>query len=166
MFKVSYELFITRAYGNDNEQLYHPIINRNDAGVDIYFPEDVFFEGKSQQRVSLGIHCSVIKKTVLSLESGAGSTLIEPCGFFLMPRSSISKTPLRVSNSIGLIDAGYRGELLAPLDNISEENYLVKKGTRLFQIVNPSLTTFSTIEIRDKLSETDRGSSGFGSTDN
>ena len=164
MFKVSYELNITRAHGNNHEKIYHPIINRNDAGVDIYFPEDVFFEPKSQVRVGLGIHCSVIKKTVISLPSGGGSTLIEPCSFFLLPRSSISKTPLRVSNSIGLIDAGYRGELQAPLDNISEENYLVKEGTRLFQIVNPGLTTFSSINVVDKLSETDRGEGGFGST--
>ena len=163
MFQVSYELSITRSFGNKHEKLYHPIINRNDAGVDIYFPEDVFFEPKSQVKVGLGIQCSVIKKTVLSLESGGGSTLIEPCGFFLMPRSSISKTPLRVANSIGLIDAGYRGELKAPLDNISEENYLVKEGT---QIVNPSLTTFSVIKVVDKLSETDRGAGGFGSTGN
>ena len=81
-----------------------------------------------------------------------------------MPRSSIPKTPLRLSNSIGLIDAGYRGELQAPLDNISDENYLVKAGTRLFQIVNPDLSTFSSINIVDKLSETDRGEGGFGST--
>ena len=164
MFKISYELKITRAHGNNYEKLYNPIINRNDAGVDIYFPEDIFFEPKSQVKVGLGIHCSIIKKSIISLPSGGGSTLLEPCSFFLMPRSSISKTPLRLSNSIGLIDAGYRGELQAPLDNISDENYLVKAGTRLFQIVNPDLSTFSSINIVDKLSETDRGEGGFGST--
>jgi dUTP pyrophosphatase len=69
-----------------------------------------------------------------------------------------------MSNSIGLIDAGYRGELIAVVDNISDDNYLIKEGTRLFQIVNPSLTSFSRIEIMDNLTETERGTGGFGST--
>ena len=39
-----------------------------------------------------------------------------------MPRSSISKTPLRMSNSVGLIDGGYRGEIMASVDNISDDD--------------------------------------------
>ena len=35
------------------------------------------------------------------------------CSYYLYPRSSISKTPLRMSNSTGIIDAGYRGEIIA-----------------------------------------------------
>ena len=42
-----------------------------------------------------------------------------PCGYYLYPRSSTgSKTPLRLSNSIGVIDSGYRGNLIACFDNI------------------------------------------------
>ena len=52
-----------------------------------------------------------------------------------MPRSSISKTPLRLANSIGLIDGGYRGEIMAMCDNIKTDSYTVEKGQRLFQIV-------------------------------
>ena len=45
-------------------------------------------------------------------------------------RSSISKTPLRMSNSIGLIDGGYRGELKVYVDNISDDPFELKKGNR------------------------------------
>ena len=55
-------------------------------------------------------------------------------GYYLYPRSSISKTTLRLSNSVGIIDAGYRGNLMAVVDNISDEPYQVQKGQRLFQI--------------------------------
>lgn len=164
MINISYGMTLMRAHNNDHDQLYHPIMNRNDAGVDIFVPNDVFIEPKTQAKIPLGVHCSVLKTTKISLEGTGGSTLLEPSGFFLFPRSSISKTPLRMSNSIGLIDAGYRGELIAVVDNISEDNYLIKEGTRLFQIVNPSLTSFSKIQIMDNLDETERGTGGFGST--
>ena len=47
----------------------------------------------------------------------------------------ISKTPLRMSNSIGLIDGGYRGEIMAYCDNIKDFEYTINKGERLFQLV-------------------------------
>ena len=164
MFNVSYDIKFLRASGNSYPDLYLPNVNKNDAGIDIFVPEDIFIEPKSQIRIPLGIHCSVIKNTSISFPRGENSITLEPVSFFLLPRSSISKTPLRVSNSIGLIDAGYRGELQAPIDNISDDNYLIKRGTRLFQIVNPSLVPFKNIEVVDNLSKTDRGSGGFGST--
>ena len=52
-----------------------------------------------------------------------------------MPRSSISKTPLRLANSIGLIDGGYRGEIMACCDNIKDYEYTIEKGQRLFQLL-------------------------------
>jgi dUTP pyrophosphatase len=80
-----------------------------------------------------------------------------------MPRSSISKTPLRLSNSIGLIDPGYRGEIIAAVDNIKSEPYTAKPRQRLFQLaaMNGSSIHFSLV---DELSETTRGMGGFGST--
>ena len=81
----------------------------------------------------------------------------------MMPRSSISKTPLRLANSIGLIDGGYRGELIAFCDNITSESYNVEAGQRLFQIVAMDGTSLE-IEIVSELSESSRGEGGFGST--
>ena len=80
-----------------------------------------------------------------------------------MPRSSISKTPLRLANSLGLIDAGYRGEIMAAVDNIKDFSYEVEIGQRLFQIVAMDGSAIH-FELGDHLSETTRGTDGFGST--
>jgi dUTP pyrophosphatase len=80
-----------------------------------------------------------------------------------MPRSSIAKTPLRLSNSIGLIDGGYRGEIMAAVDNIKNEDYTVEPGQRLFQLVAMDGSPIH-FELVDDLSDTTRGSGGFGST--
>lgn len=86
-------------------------------------------------------------------------------GFMLVPRSSISKTPLRMSNSIGIIDKSYRGNIIAKVDNLSNNEYLIEEGKCLFQIVafNGILPQY---EIVDDLNETSRGKGGFGSTTN
>ena len=83
--------------------------------------------------------------------------------YLLMPRSSISKTPLRQCNSVGLIDAGYRGEIMAAVDNIKEIPFTVEPGQRLFQLVSMDGGPIS-FEIVSELSTTDRGQDGFGST--
>ena len=71
---------------------------------------------------------------------------IEPSSFMLVPRSSIFRTPLRQSNHIGIIDSGYRGHIMVPVDNISNEDYIIKPKERLFQLVHPSLKPIS-IEV-------------------
>ena len=93
-----------------------------------------------------------------------------------LPRSSISKTNLRMANSVGLIDSGYRGNIMAKVDMKPrfgvEENRVVvadfkeevKQYTRLFQIAAPDLTPISSINVVSTLSETERGAGGFGST--
>ena len=83
--------------------------------------------------------------------------------YLLMPRSSISKTPLRLCNAIGLIDAGYRGEIMAAVDNIKQESYEVEKGQRLFQLVSMDGGPIY-FELVDVLSTSERGKGGFGST--
>ena len=83
--------------------------------------------------------------------------------YYLFPRSSISKTPLRLANSIGLIDGGYRGELVGMVDNIYPEDYTVKKGERYFQLVAVDSSPIE-FELVDELSDTSRGEGGFGST--
>ena len=84
--------------------------------------------------------------------------------YWLLPRSSISKTPLRLANSVGLIDAGYRGPLLAMVD--SSANMEINFGDRYFQLAAPDLLPFDDIRIVDEIpgGATLRGSGGFGST--
>jgi dUTPase len=102
-----------------------------------------------------------------------------PCGFYLYPRSSISKTRMRLANSVGIIDAGYRGDLIAAVDTIGffgstdiwhvwkETLSPIKKYDRYFQVCAPDLSPFLVhiVETEQDLSPpTSRGSGGFGST--
>ena len=97
----------------------------------------------------------------------------KPCAYYLYPRSSISKTPLRLANSVGIIDSGYRGNLIAKLDNtgyykfgLHGKDYEIKKGEKYVQICMPDLSPF-TVEIVKSLTDlgiTERGDNGFGST--
>jgi dUTP pyrophosphatase len=97
----------------------------------------------------------------------------------MYPRSSLSKTKLRLANSVGIIDSGYRGNLIGMFDvvNIDKEiqnkdmdaDYYAKVNDRLLQICAPGLIPIY-VEIVDGVyelgSETERGSGGFGSTGN
>jgi dUTP pyrophosphatase len=93
-----------------------------------------------------------------------------PTPFLILPRSSTgSKTPLRLANSVGLIDQGYRGELLVCADNLSDSAFIMKEGALLFQLCAPNFAPFSSIVLVNKLEDLpapsdDRGAGGFGST--
>ena len=88
-----------------------------------------------------------------------------PVGYYSYPRSSISKTPLLLANSVGIIDSGYRGQIIGAFRNLSIEPYKVEQYTRLLQICAPDLRPF-TVELVDNtfFEETLRGEGGFGST--
>ncbi len=90
---------------------------------------------------------------------------IAAVGYFLYPRSSTgTKTPLRLANSIGIIDAGYRGNYIAAFDNIRTESFKVERLQRLVQICPPNLTYPLRVELVEDLEQTIRGTGGFGST--
>ena len=84
-------------------------------------------------------------------------------GYMLVPRSSISKTPLRLANSIGIIDKSYRGKVMVKVDNVSSSSFIMNEGSCYFQIVafNGNLPNFTIVK---EISDTLRGSGGFGST--
>lgn len=89
-----------------------------------------------------------------------------PVGYIglLFPRSSISKTPLRMANSVGVIDSGFTGEIKVPLYNTSEvEIRDIDKYERIAQLVIVPLADVS-MEIVEELEDTERGNGGFGST--
>ena len=125
----------------------HGHFHDGDAGLDLYVLEEQVFSPGETKLIKLGISCEP--------EDGKA--------YFLLARSSISKTPLRLANSIGLIDGGYRGEIMAPCDNIKDFEYTVEKGQRLFQLVAADCSAIS-YTIEEELSDTSRGSGGFGST--
>lgn len=84
-----------------------------------------------------------------------------PIGYYLYARSSVVKTGFRLANSVGIIDSGYRGNLMAYFDVVKNDN--VEVYQRLVQICAPDLRPFK-VEIVDSLDETERGQGGFGST--
>lgn len=84
-----------------------------------------------------------------------------PIGYYLYARSSIAKTGLRLANSVGIIDSGYRGNIMAYFDVIKNDNIEIYQ--RLVQICAPDLRPFK-VELVDSLDETERGEGGFGST--
>lgn len=85
----------------------------------------------------------------------------KPSAFYLYPRSSISKTELRLANSVGIIDRGYRGNICAVFD--VKTPFVATKGQRFVQICEPSLEPFK-VQIVSELNMTLRGEGGFGST--
>ena len=92
-----------------------------------------------------------------------------PSAYHLVPRSSISKTPLMMANGIGIIDSGYRGDLIGAVryfPTSPNEIYNVEAKSRLFQICHPTLCPIYVTMVNDisQLSLTTRGEGGFGST--
>lgn len=83
---------------------------------------------------------------------------------FLFPRSSISKTSLAMSNSVGIIDSNYRGEIKIRF-RINDHTNRYDIGDRIAQLVILPYPEISLVEV-EELSETERGTGGFGSTGN
>jgi len=125
----------------------HGHFHDGDAGLDLYVLKEITILAGETKLIKLGICC----------EPNDGKA------YYLFPRSSISKTPLRMSNSIGLIDGGYRGEIMASCDNIKNFDFTVETGQRLFQLVAIDSSPIS-YEVVKELAETTRGDGGFGST--
>ena len=133
----------------NNHEHFHP----GDSGLDLFCPEDIIVSPGSMVKIDLQIQCEGLHVDIVSTN----------VSYYLYPRSSIIKTPLRMTNSVGIIDAGYRGNIIACVDNIKNIPFKINKGTRLFQICGPCLEPLH-LRLVEELSETQRGSGGFGST--
>jgi len=126
-----------------------------DAGFDLFCTSDAVAESALGQKLDLGCVAACFDTRLGMFRA-----------YWLLPRSSLSKTPIRMSNSVGLIDAGYRGALLAAVDNRSAAPFPVEQGTRLFQITAPDMLPWHDVHIVDVIpgGDTLRGTGGFGST--
>ena len=98
------------------------------------------------------------------IRTGVKIQLPEGWMAMIFPRSSTgAKTPLRLSNSVGIIDSSYRGELGILFDNFSGHDYEIKAGDRVAQMmVMPSYRFMP--QVVESLEDSDRGEGGFGST--
>lgn len=117
------------------------------AGMDFYLPQPVLFWPKRSKKVPLGVAVEIPKGYVM----------------LLIPRSSTWTTPLRMPNSVGVIDSDYRGEVCALLQNTHNLEWTAEAGERLVQGVIVPVPSVQIQEV-EELSETSRGAGGFGST--
>ena len=114
---------------------------------------------------------SIISNTTFDITYGIGIALEIPEGFvgLIFPRSSIRKTDLALTNCVGVVDSGYRGELQATFKKIYGKNDVridetdYKVGDRIAQIIILPYPTISFDEV-EELTNTERGEGGFGST--
>lgn len=136
------------------------------AGFDLICPDNYTCHISNVSKVSMKIKC-------------AGFYNEKPWGYVMWPRSSISKTPLRLANSAGIIDSGYRGELICAFDCVHSLTYAdnedykegffkMIKGNKYVQLCSPTQCPIM-VELVDNLEDlgvTERGEGGFGSTGN
>ena len=131
------------------------------SGFDIFVPSD-----------TLVPYESLLSSFFLDFKIKTEMTYHEmPSAFYVYPRSSFSKTPLILSNHVGIIDSGYRGNLKGALRNLEATTsysggYRLEKHSRILQICHPSLCPIYVriVDSESELSTTSRGEGGFGST--
>ena len=137
---------------------------KGDAGMDLTIVNNITIENISNYG---------------TIECHFGIAMEIPKGYvgLIFPRSSIYKSTLRLSNAVGVIDSGYRGELRAQLDLstsciMAEDNEITEykgkryvKGDRVAQMI---IIPYPQIEFEEveQLSETERGTKGYGSSGN
>lgn len=139
-----------------------------DSGFDVITPQKVGIFSGAVNKVNFEAKFSAKMRVETGKEFNTG--------YLMYPRSSISKTPLRLANSIGVIDSGYRGNLIGMFDCIyprkgslceCDYDYIINQHEKVVQICAPGLVPIIA-ELVDSESElsvpTSRGEGGFGST--
>jgi dUTP pyrophosphatase len=133
-------------------------IQHIDAGFDLFSPEKKQLISSNVNKVDYKISCSA---QMIDRNHSFNT------GFYMYPRSSISKSNIRLANNVGIIDAGYRGHLIGMFDVIYVDEINVNKFERHLQICAPGLVPII-VEMVNSIEElgekTSRGDSGFGST--
>lgn len=147
--------------GNETNIDFHKLQYPN-AGFDLPLPSNYTFLANSTNRVDLEVKCAMF------VHSYKGSGIhSQPISYYIYPRSSTgTKTKLRLANSVGIIDSGYRGNLMVAFDNISNADENIVQDTRLVQICSPTLEPFmiTIVDKKNDLGTTERNEGGFGST--
>lgn len=149
--------FLIKPLNDEVKQMYknHSTYHEGDSGLDLFIIQDEVIPAGQTKIVDLGICCQLRKHADFSQKYFS---------YNMYPRSSISKTPLRLANGVGLCDAAYTGPLKAALHNTDIKNdFTIKKGERYVQLAYPNLEEVS-FELVDELRDTTRGAGGFGST--
>jgi dUTP pyrophosphatase len=125
-----------------------------DSGIDLYNFETLAVGHFEVGTIDFKIQCEMI-----NLKTN------EYCSYYLYPRSSLSKTCFQLANSVGIIDAGYRGSIMAKVrcfETDSRKPGILYPGS-YFQITAPDLEPIK-VQVVESLSSTTRNDGGFGST--
>jgi deoxyuridine 5'-triphosphate nucleotidohydrolase len=115
-----------------------------DIGYDIYSAEDVTLPARGAAAVHTGI----------AIE------FVPPAGGVVKTRSGMAKK--RLMCNAGVVDAGYRGEVIVFMENLGAEPYTIRKGDKIAQLLEHPVLAGEVTE--DELSDTVRGAKGFGSS--
>lgn len=167
-------------------------LSTDDAGFDLFVPQTTVFAPGERKMVNMGVKAAMVSSDEdHENEHGHGHEHAYSNGcrttdpfhshddyhgetgttgsitfqnFWMLPRSSISNTGLMMTNSVGVIDKSYRGDLIASLWNTTSETVTVTKGQRLVQIVARDMGDITRCLLIKCLPESGRGEGGFGSS--
>jgi|SRR5271169_1352333 len=115
-----------------------------DIGYDLYSAEDITITARG----AAGVH------------TGIAIEFAPPAGGIVKTRSGMAKK--RLTCNAGVIDAGYRGELIVLMENLADEPYLIRKGYKIAQLLEHPFLAGEVVE--DELTDAGRGGKGFGSS--
>src|SRR5215470_16489125 len=115
-----------------------------DIGYDLYSVEDVTLPAQG----AAGVH------------TGVAIEFVPVAGGIVKTRSGMAKK--RLMCNAGVIDAGYRGEIIVLMENLGDEPYTIQKGDKIAQLLEHPFLAGEVVE--EELSEAVRGAKGFGSS--
>ena len=115
-----------------------------DIGYDLYSAEDITLPA----RCAAGVH------------TGIAIEFVPPAGGVVKTRSGMAKK--RLMCNAGVIDAGYRGEVIVLMENLGDQPYSIHKGDKIAQLLEHPFLAGEVVE--DDLTEAVRGAKGFGSS--
>ncbi len=115
-----------------------------DIGYDLYSCEELTIPGRG----AAGVH------------TGIAIEFVPAAGGIVKTRSGLARK--RLMCNAGVIDAGYRGEIIVLMENLGDEPYSIRKGDKIAQLLEHPFMAGEVVE--SELSDAARGARGFGST--
>ena len=122
--------------------------------------EDLGYDLFALEGITLAPHATVRVRTGIAVEARHPETGA-PLGLLVRDRSSMAARGIATTG--GVIDAGYRGEILVLMTNLSDTQIELKSGEKIAQMIPVPVLTGDVIEVAD-LEESARAAKGFGSS--
>jgi len=130
----------------DSDAMIPNYATKGDAGLDFYSVEDIVLKPMERKAIRTGVKIEIPDEYVGLIWDKSG----------LAAKNG-------VKTMAGVIDAGYRGEIKVVLINLGQEDFIVKKNSKIAQMLIQKIKQ-PEIEIVSELNESERGENGFGST--